>query len=125
MSAFVDETGNKYGSYTVIGRACLPRKRAHWKCRCVCGRIDIIAGNNLRSGSYNKACPHDKSYVPEQNIRDVPLDDLWRERYAKYGCSDCLEKDICDINAPCKYERILGKYQNYRAYLDKTGVDYD
>ena len=120
----VDETGHQYGVYTVIGRACLPRQKAYWKCRCICGKIDIIAGGNLRAGSYHKKCRHGSSYVDEANIKDTKPDEIWRERYAKYGCYDCLEKGQCKINEPCKYERVFKKYRNYREYIENTDLGF-
>lgn len=35
MGKFIDETGNIYGSLTVIERCFEPK--GYWKCRCTCG----------------------------------------------------------------------------------------
>lgn len=116
MSTLVDETGKTYGPYTVIGRACLPRRNVHWKCRCECGQIDIIAGNNLRAGKYYRTCPHN-AQVDAQRLKMQMLAEEWRSRYIKYGCADCKDRPKCDVNKPCKYASELDGYRNYREYL--------
>lgn len=56
MPAFIDMTGLVCGGWTVIRRASLAdgfhfeAKHVHWLCRCVCGEVGAIAGQNLRSG---------------------------------------------------------------------------
>jgi hypothetical protein len=43
----VDETGNKYGKYTVLG---YDEEKKKWKCQCECGNIAYYNGTNLRQG---------------------------------------------------------------------------
>ena len=49
----VDETGNKYGKYTVLKRVD-PGDRvsrsAHWLCQCECGKTKIVRASTLRNG---------------------------------------------------------------------------
>ena len=48
--------GNIYGRLTVIAEAeQLPGKSASWLCRCECGNIVTVMGNNLRRG-HTKSC---------------------------------------------------------------------
>ena len=56
MSALIDLTGNKYGLLTVISRSeNAPNGVAVWKCKCECGNITFVRGNNLKSGGV-KSC---------------------------------------------------------------------
>ncbi len=51
MSAFIDLTGQRYGSLVVLFRVENDRfKRARWLCRCDCGKEIIVGSNNLRTG---------------------------------------------------------------------------
>ena len=48
-----NETGNKYGRLVVLARAEENEKTNRcikWMCRCTCGTITPINGNNLRFG---------------------------------------------------------------------------
>lgn len=49
----IDESGKKYGDWTVIGEraAWTDSKRTRWLCRCVCGKEKLVAGQTLRNGS--------------------------------------------------------------------------
>lgn len=52
MSRLIDLTGQKFGKWTVLGRA--PNNKddgAMWHCQCNCGRQAIISRGNLRSGA--------------------------------------------------------------------------
>jgi len=45
------ETDNVYGRLSVIARSkSTANGRAMWKCRCVCGRIVTVSGDDLRRG---------------------------------------------------------------------------
>ena len=48
----VDETGNRHGKLTVLGRAGLTRNRQIlWRCLCDCGNESVVTGGSLRSGN--------------------------------------------------------------------------
>lgn len=50
----IDETGNRYGRLTVVGRSPeAHEKHAYWLCRCECGVLKLVAGGQLRSGRTN------------------------------------------------------------------------
>ena len=54
MSRFIDITGNRYNHLTVIERV-EGVQPATWKCKCDCGNITIVRGQNLKSGAV-KSC---------------------------------------------------------------------
>lgn len=50
---FKDETGKKYGELTVIKR-CYEQENgngAKWLCKCDCGNMTVVSGDNLRRGT--------------------------------------------------------------------------
>ena len=49
-SNFIDETGNRYGSLTVIEPAKDKNNKSAWKCLCDCGNYKIVRGPDLRKG---------------------------------------------------------------------------
>ena len=55
-SKVIDETGQKFGRWTVIKRV-YPNKngRAMWLCKCECGTVKIIGGIRLRDG-HTQSC---------------------------------------------------------------------
>ena len=56
MTALIDITGNRYGKLTVVCRAeNAPKGISRWECKCDCGKVVIVRGNNLRSGAV-KSC---------------------------------------------------------------------
>lgn len=46
-----NEIGHKYGRLTVISFAYTKDSNAYWNCQCDCGKITIVRGNALRTGS--------------------------------------------------------------------------
>ncbi len=74
------EIGKIYNNWTVIEYAGSDDKnRAHWLCRCECGRESIIRGSGLRNG-HSKSC----SVCVNNNMRKDELD-------KKYGRWTVLE----------------------------------
>jgi len=58
MAKFVDLIGQRFGYWTVIERgedSLGMRKEVRWWCRCQCGKVGLIFGNNLRNGK-SKSC---------------------------------------------------------------------
>lgn len=55
MGKLIDETGNRYGQLTVIGRGESKSSAAAWLCRCDCGKEITIHGIYLRRGGV-KSC---------------------------------------------------------------------
>ena len=48
-----DLRGKRFGSFTVIGisKRRSPKGIAYWRCRCDCGRLLDVRGDNLRNGN--------------------------------------------------------------------------
>lgn len=55
MSRLIDLTGQRFGMLTVLHRSKQPHPCVYWTCRCDCGRIVEVAGNNLKRG-HNVSC---------------------------------------------------------------------
>jgi len=56
MAEVIDETGNKYGKWTVLYRAENTKAgKAKWICRCDCGTEHAVSANNLKTGD-SKSC---------------------------------------------------------------------
>lgn len=56
----IDETGNKYGSLTVISVTKDKNDRTAWLCQCDCGNTKIVRGSDLRKNKIthcSKSCP--------------------------------------------------------------------
>lgn len=51
----IDISGNRYGRWTVIREAGKKGKAITWLCKCDCGIVKEIRGNNLKSGQ-SKSC---------------------------------------------------------------------
>ena len=53
-------TGQCFGKLTVIGPVKYKRDKKHqgyhWKCRCVCGKVVIVAADALKRAAPNKSC---------------------------------------------------------------------
>lgn len=67
-SNFINETGKKYGSLTVLEPIRRKQDRkTMWKCQCDCGNIIICSGSDLRSNkrtSCGKHCNNIKKEAP-------------------------------------------------------------
>ena len=46
----IDMAGKKYGHWVVLSRAYSHKGKAHWKCRCICGTVRVVVGQNIRNG---------------------------------------------------------------------------
>jgi hypothetical protein len=59
MGNFIDLTGHKYGSLTVIKRIENRYGRVYWSCMCDCGNVHESSGKNLRNGEVSTCgkCP--------------------------------------------------------------------
>ena len=55
MGRFIDETGNRFGRYVVIGRVENRGTNAAWLCQCDCGTEREVMGTTLRSG-HTQSC---------------------------------------------------------------------
>ena len=57
MSALRDLTGQKFGRLLVLKRAPNkpPSRQSHWRCRCDCDRILVVASSDLMTG-HTRSC---------------------------------------------------------------------
>ena len=57
MSHIKDMVGQKFGGLTVIKKSSREnaKHQVYWICRCLCGRLLVVRGDNLRSGN-TKQC---------------------------------------------------------------------
>lgn len=67
---YIDETGNRYGRFTVIEDAGRDKNgRVLWKCKCDCGNEKIALGKSLRAGLIQSCgCLHS---LGEQKINNI------------------------------------------------------
>lgn len=57
-------TGQRFGNLTVLYRSKKPAAVVVWTCRCDCGKIVDVAGNNLRRGhTLSCGCRRTQSYI--------------------------------------------------------------
>lgn len=52
---FIDLTGQRFGSLTVIERVGTRNRQTLWRCKCDCGRETLSLSNSLRDGK-SKSC---------------------------------------------------------------------
>jgi hypothetical protein len=55
MKTAADFTGRTFGRWTVLARATRKTRRALWVCRCACGSVREVVGENLRR-SLSRSC---------------------------------------------------------------------
>lgn len=73
MTNLIDETGNRYGHWTVIKRAKNKGRCTAWLCQCDCGNEGVVRGCDLRNGR-SKSC------------RQGPCHPLWKGgKFTKRG----------------------------------------
>ena len=69
MGKFIDETGNKYGSLTVLYKAETEKgKPIKWHCLCECGNEKDILGTMLRNGNTKSCGCLQRKRTAESNI---------------------------------------------------------
>lgn len=105
MPAFIDETGNRYGNYTVIERVVNSCKtKTMWKCRCDCGRETFIWAHILRNGNIQamKKCECQRREILGRQFGDYIVESLDYFNDKKEVVYDCR----C---AACNTTRIIRK----------------
>lgn len=69
MGKFIDETGNRYGSLTVLYKATTEKgKPIKWRCICDCGNEKDILGTMLRNGTTKSCGCLQRKRAAESNI---------------------------------------------------------
>ena len=79
--------GAEFGFWTVIEAPEVPNTQSKWKCRCMCGTVRAVSGQNLRSGA-SRSCQCPKfSWTPDAKKR---LRAAWEENRKVMGlCRFC------------------------------------
>ena len=75
MGFKIDETGNQYGDLTVLkyDENKSHDKKNYWECKCSCGNIISIRGDELRSGK-RICCPEcSKKRKSQKLIKDIEI----------------------------------------------------
>ena len=74
---FVDMTGKRFGNLKVIkpSRRTNKKRQMFWVCRCDCGRLLRVRGDNLQSGntdkcSYCAGCSKISDFIWDELIHD-------------------------------------------------------
>jgi hypothetical protein len=73
MPVFKNITGQRFGRLVVLAPVSAKSSHKYWFCRCDCGKMKIITGNNLRSRN-TQSCgclrrPHGQSYNPTRTYK--------------------------------------------------------
>lgn len=77
MSAFRNLTGQRYSRWTVMERGPNLGRRVRWKCRCDCGKTELVAATNLTSGkSRSCGCLHIDT-ITTHNRTGTPEHQAW------------------------------------------------
>lgn len=100
MGAFIDITGNKYGKLTVLER--IPNTNPiKWLCRCDCGNLTKVTGNNLKSGNTTSCGCADTIHKLSK------AKDFTGQRFGKLVCIERIGYRY----QPCGRRHILWKCQ--------------
>ena len=77
----IDETGNRYGRLTVLGRMANDvRGNAMWLCRCGCGNEIVIRSDSLRGGS-TRSCGCLRNEISGKRLtRQSTVHGIWGSR---------------------------------------------
>ena len=110
MGKIIDLAGQYFGVLTVIQKADSKNSKAHWLCRCQCGKTTTVRGEHLRNGA-TKSCgcnanikhglsktrlyniwngmiqrchfPHHKDY-PRYGAVGIKVCDLWKNDFMAF-----------------------------------------
>ena len=64
MSRMIDLTGKQFGWLTVLHRSDKKSSVVYWTCRCACGKVVDVAGNNLKRGhTVSCGCRRTAAYI--------------------------------------------------------------
>lgn len=104
----IDETGNVYGSLTVIKPIRESgMKKTMWLCQCECGNEKIINGSELRAGKRTSCGKHCNSIINESGkeygflkvIKKDPIPALnFSDKSIHWICECTLCQSICSIS---------------------------
>ena len=81
-NAFMDLTGQSFGSVRVMGFAGIRSRNAMWMVKCCCGSLLIVAGKNLQSGR-NQSCGCQRRPFTTHGLAYEPIYHIWRSMLAR------------------------------------------
>ena len=114
-----DETGKRYGRWTVIAFAANHNGKSYWKCRCDCGVEKDVMGKNLRNGrsqscgclmaelSAEKATSHGRCRTRTYHIWGAMKTRCTNKNYPQYDDYGGRGITVC--------ERWLHSFENFLA----------
>ena len=114
MSEIKDITGQKFGRLTVLKKAhfSLSGHSYYWECRCDCGKVVTVLGNNLKRG-HSKSCG-----CYGRDSKKARTENLAGQKFGKLTVLERMENDkynqtrwlcICECG-----EKIIAKASNLR-----------
>ena len=110
-SRIIDETGKKYGRWTVIERGFDDRHGAFWLCKCECGEERIVLGTSLRNGE-SRSCgclsadmASERAWLPFGESSKRKLFSVYKSSARHRGLKWNLTKDefLRITQQPCHY----------------------
>lgn len=123
MGILKDETGNKYGRLTVVGRAENEGTRAKWLCECDCGNHVEVNGKKLRTGhTQSCGCYRAEVTAPKQGKNNFKHGASLTQEYRNYHsmiarCHNPNDKNYANYGGRgiqvC--DRWLESFENYIA----------
>jgi len=116
---FIDITGNRYGKLLVIKREGHRGKRILWRCRCDCGNLKLMMGNDLRSGAVKSCGCYRNTVVADRNRKRSGINsDNWkggkskRNGYWYIYSPDHPNKNACGKGYVKRCRLVMEKYLN-------------
>ncbi len=96
MSRMIDLTGKQFGWLTVLHRSDKKASVVYWTCRCTCGKVIDVAGNNLKRGhTVSCGCRRTAPYIGKRFGKLTVLEKT--QEYVQHGSTKSpLWKCRCD-----------------------------
>ena len=110
MGAFIDETGNSYGKWTVLRKGTRGNSGGiRWLCECDCGVQGEIVGGDLRGGK-SKSCgcspPTSEHFINETGNRHGSLVVLERAENSNGGKAQWVCQCDCGVKVIVSADRL-------------------
>ena len=114
---FIDETGNKYGKWTVLKKDENYHRHTHWICKCECGTIASVLGASLRQGkSLSCGCIKSRGeYKISQLLTDRKILFEKEKRFP-----ECFDKDMLPFDFYLPEYNICIEFQGEQHYKENT-----
>lgn len=138
-----DETGNKYGRLTVLGRAPYKKEdgKILWHCKCDCGNELDVRGTDLRNGHIKSCGCYSKDIASERQFKDetgnkyglltvISLIKKGPEAIWRCKCQCGNEKDVKGIYLRAGNVKSCGCLKSWyeeeiARILDKLNINYE